>query len=83
VCYGSVTLVGGINDTSDQWSAMSLTPPVTGQQCHLHSPAPVSGVFDTADHIKIRLKVESLGEYESIYETAPIRPGIMNPDGVV
>jgi hypothetical protein len=29
----------------------------------------VSGVIDTADHKKSYLKVEYLGEYESIYET--------------
>jgi hypothetical protein len=33
----------------------------------------VSGVIDTDDHKKFDLKVENLGEFESIYDTALTR----------
>jgi hypothetical protein len=47
-----------------------LTPPISGQRCHGHSPPLVSGVIDTTDHKKSDLKVEYLGEYAYIYKTA-------------
>jgi hypothetical protein len=46
---GSATLLGSINDTN-QWSAVSLTPPTSNQRRYWHRPPQISGVIDTAHH---------------------------------